>query len=208
MKNRKLLSYAQDFISFLTFNLKEDLWKEIKRIVLFGSVSRSEAGKESDIDLFIEVKLLEKEIEKATEDIVEKFYESPKFSKYWKLLRIENPIRCMFGKISEWKDIHPSIIQEGIVLYEKYRPETIDGRPLILFSWENVKPESRRVMLSRKLFGYTKNKRRYPGLIEQYSGEKISKGSAVVPLEHRKVFEALFKSYKISAKVYPVVELV
>ncbi len=208
MKYKKLLSYSQDFVSFLIFNLKEELLKEVEKVILFGSVSKYEATKRSDVDLFIEVKSKGKEVEGDTDRIIDKFYESPKFTKYWKLLGIDNPISCKFGKAAEWKDLYPSIIQDGIVLYGKYKPEVLEGRHFILFSWENVKPESKRVMLNRKLYGYRRKGKNYPGLLPQYDAKRVSKGSILVPLEHRRTFEKLFRSYKIPVKIYPLLEVI
>ena len=207
MTYKKLLSYAQDFVSFLTFNLEEKLFGEITRVVLFGSVSRRDSTKTSDIDLFIEVSGKDREIEDAVDRIMDKFYESPKFSKYWKLMGIDNPISCKFGTPSAWKDLYPSIIQDGIVLYGKYSREAVEGNPYLLMAWENVRPESRRVMLNRKLFGYAKRGKTYDGYVSQYNATRISKGALLVPLEHRQVFEELFHRYKIPFTVYSLIEV-
>ena len=50
--NYKLVAYAQDFVSFLLQNVKDA--SKIDSITLYGSVARGEAGKDSDIDIFIE----------------------------------------------------------------------------------------------------------------------------------------------------------
>ena len=50
----KLIAYAMDFSSFLVQKVKEKY--KIKNIILFGSVSREEAGKTSDVDIFFERK--------------------------------------------------------------------------------------------------------------------------------------------------------
>ena len=52
MRKDDLISYTQDFISLLFQNLDSGL---IRSIVLFGSVSRGDFDKESDIDLFIDL---------------------------------------------------------------------------------------------------------------------------------------------------------
>ena len=49
-----LKNYASYFTAYLLNNLGSI--KNIERIVLYGSVAREEATKESDIDLFIEIK--------------------------------------------------------------------------------------------------------------------------------------------------------
>ena len=83
----------------------------------------------------------------------------------------------------------------------------MEGGPLLLISWENVKPESKRVMLNRKLFGYVKNGKTYGGYASQYDATRISKGALLVPLEYRHIFEAIFHSYKIPLKVHSLIEL-
>ena len=48
-----LISYASNFVSFL---LKYEISNEINKIILFGSVATGSFDKESDIDLFIDIK--------------------------------------------------------------------------------------------------------------------------------------------------------
>jgi predicted nucleotidyltransferase len=207
MNYEKLVAYAQDFASFMIFNLHGDLFASLQKILLFGSVARKEATKKSDIDLFIEVQGREKEMDAAVERIIDRFYQSPKFTKYWKLLGIENPISCKAGSLSAWKDLYPSLIQDGIILYGKYRPVDMEGTPALLLSWENVKPESKRVMLNRKLFGYVKNKKTYPGFVSCYNARRIAKGALLVPLEHRLAFEELFQSFAVPLNVHSLLEV-
>ena len=68
MENLK--SYASYFSAYLVNNLLNE--KEIKKIILFGSVSRDTPEKDSDVDIFIELKKedskLAKEIEKLTSE--------------------------------------------------------------------------------------------------------------------------------------------
>ena len=52
--NKKLVAYAMGFASFLMQKLGEKEAGKIKSIILFGSASRGEAGKGSDIDIFID----------------------------------------------------------------------------------------------------------------------------------------------------------
>ena len=52
LKNKILLAYSIDFISFLIERIDINY---IKRIILFGSIAREEASNESDVDLFIDI---------------------------------------------------------------------------------------------------------------------------------------------------------
>jgi len=45
--NKELIAYAASFISFILPKI------DVDEIILFGSVSREEATKESDVDLFL-----------------------------------------------------------------------------------------------------------------------------------------------------------
>lgn len=207
MNYKKLISYSQDIISFIMFNLEDKLFDKIEKIILFGSVARKEAANESDIDLFFEVKSGEKELEKETDHIIDKFYKSPRFTKYWSLLDIKNPVSFKYGKPAEWKDIYPSIIQEGIILYGKYVPDDLKGKYFSLFSWKNIKPESKRVTLNRKLFGYLRRGKETPGLASKYGVKKISRGAILVPVEYKNIFENFFRSDEIPVKVYSLLEI-
>src|SRR3990167_7304033 len=100
--NSKLISYAMDFSSFLIQKIKEK--EKIRNIILFGSVSRDEANKKSDIDIFID------------------------------------------------------LIKE-----EEHK---------VFFVWENIKPNSKRVLFNKQMFGYKQNKKFYQGLIQKYNGER------------------------------------
>jgi len=57
-----LISYSIDFVSFLIQKTKSR--EKIKNIILFGSVARGEADRESDIDLFIDIVREDIKIEK------------------------------------------------------------------------------------------------------------------------------------------------
>lgn len=199
----KLAAYALDFASFLIQKIEKN---EIKQIILFGSTAREEANKNSDVDIFIDVikenKLLEDEIRKVLED----FMESAKYKNYWKPLGIENDISLTIGKLEKWGDLKSSIIANGIILYGKFKPEIIGGNHKTFFIWENVAPNSKRVLFNKQLLGYKQKGRFYEGLIQRYSGERMGKGCILAPLEHATEFHKLFKKYKISVKIKKVVE--
>jgi len=70
LKSKDLIAYASSFVSFILSKIKA------KEIILFGSAARGEAGKESDIDLFVNVENNEKEIKKTINKEINKFYKS------------------------------------------------------------------------------------------------------------------------------------
>ena len=198
----KFLSYAVDFASFLLEKVDS---AKISSIILFGSVARNEASLESDIDIFIEVAGsfdLKKQIENARLD----FFASARFNDYWRLKGINNDINVLAGKVEEWKDIKNSIISNGVVLYGKYESVPRGAVHKTIFSWEKIKPKSRRVLLHKKLFGYKAGEKRYPGLAEKYEGERVGKGSIMVPARHTNVFMEVFREMKIAVKIRKIVE--
>lgn len=199
-----LLAYAVDFVSFLLQKCKH--MGEVKNIILFGSVARDETTKISDIDLFIDVIKQDNKFENELVQTYQQFLLSTKYKSYWKLFGLTNEIKLTVGVLDEWKELKPSIMSNGIVLYGKYKGEIKNGKHLTFFIWENVSPNSKRVLFNKQLFGYNQNEKFYSGLLQKYHGEKLGKGCIVVPLEHALVVHQLFKRYKITVKIRKVAE--
>ena len=62
MKNSDVQAYASTFASFLMRKLGDNI-KDIDRIILYGSVAKGNAMKNSDVDIFIDTKKdLKKEV--------------------------------------------------------------------------------------------------------------------------------------------------
>ncbi len=201
---KKLLSYAIDFVSFF---LERADASRIEKIILFGSVAREEADADSDVDLFIET-VNNMNIEKSAEKIKSMFFSSMRYRNYWELKGIKNDIKIITGRLDNWKDIKNSIISNGILLYGKYESAPRNAVHKTIFSWEKVKPESRRVLLFKRLFGYKAEKKEYKGLLNQYGGEKLSKGSILVLTKHSIVFMKLFRKMKITVKIRKIIEYI
>ncbi len=199
MNSNKLIAFAEDCVSFLIE--RADLTK-IKNIILFGSVARKEASKDSDIDIFIDTVFdIKKDILKLRDD----FYDSAKYKSYWELFGIKNEIKLTIGDLDKW-DLKPSIIANGIVLYGSYKEMPKNAEHKVLFVWENIKPESARVMFNKKIFGYKHAKKFYKGFLQNYGGNKIGKGCVLVPLQYSIEFRKILKKYKISAKIKNIIE--
>lgn len=197
MNKNLLVSYAEDFVSFMIETI--DI-SQIKSIILFGSVARGEADEESDIDIFIDVVKINEKLEKKILQAKQKFYASAKCREYWNLRGIKNELVLKIGKLSEWKELKNSIISNGKTLYGKY-VDVPYGKNLTYFIWENIHPETKRILCSKRLFGYTQNERKYQGLLEKYNGIKLGKGIIVVPTEHSTIFTAFFRENKITVKI-------
>jgi len=198
---KELVSYAIDFVSFFVEKTKNI--DEIRNILLFGSVQRGESGKGSDIDLFIDVISKEKEIEIESKKIKEEFFNSVKYKKYWKLKNIIEEINILVGKIDEWK-LKDSVSGEAIVLYGKYSGNLNEGENKVIFSWENVKPNSKRVLFNKKIFGYKHRGKFYQGGLDIYNGEKLSKGSIMFETRYLQNILKIFRKFKIKVKINKV----
>lgn len=203
MKNNILLAYAEDFAAFLIERISLE---NIQKIILFGSVARNEASHNSDVDLFIDIIKNAEEIQKDAEKIKEQFLKSKIYQNYWLLKNIKNDIKLKIGKLNEWKDLKNSIIANGIVLYGKFEDIPEKGIHKTLLFWENVKPESKRVLLSKRLFGYKKENKQYEGLIKKYNGERLGKGMILVSSESANIILKLFRSMRIKVRIKKVLE--
>ena len=197
MKKYDLVSYAADFVSFLIKNID---MSNIKNVILFGSVSRLDADKDSDIDIFIDIIMKGKYLEKEIANAKQGFFDSVKYRNYWKLLGIQNDINVIVGRLEDW-DLENSVISTGINLYGKYYKKPSSGRDMILFVWENVKPGSKRALLNKNIFGYKKGKKFYSGLIQKYECLRLGKGCILVNSEFYNQFAQLFKKLKIPVKI-------
>ncbi|MEK6937335.1 MAG: nucleotidyltransferase domain-containing protein [Nanoarchaeota archaeon] len=202
--NSKLIAYALDFTSFL---IQKTKYKEnIKSIILFGSVARQEAGEKSDIDIFIDLVKFDKKTEDELTKILNDFLDSTKYKTYWKLLNIKSEIKQIIGELDKWPDLKPSIIANGVVLYGKYMPEVKDGKHRVFFIWENIRPNAKRVLFNKQLYGYKQNKKFYPGLMQKYNAGKLGKGCILTDLEYSNLFHQLFKKHKITVQIKKVLE--
>lgn len=194
-EKNKLISYAMDCASYLIG--KAD---GIDRIILHGSIARGDFDEKSDVDLFIDA---DEKIEKKINSVLEDYYKTKKY-KEWELKGINNPISIIIGKLDsdEWKDLKRAIMNTGLVLYGKYKASAEKINHYTLFSFENIKPDKKRVSIYRKLFGFSINKKNYPGMLDKIGAVRISKGSALVPIEHANKLKEYFNEHRVTIKLY------
>lgn len=188
-----------DFSSFLI--QKTNFYNEIKNIILFGSVARGEESKDSDIDIFIDILKENDKIESDMQKWLDEFLKSTKYNNYWKMLDVKNEIKLTIGNFDKWKNIQPAIISNGIILYGKFKHEIKEAKHKTLFVWENIKPNSKRVLFNKQLFGYKQNKKFYNGLIQKYNGERLGKGCIIIDLENANILQKFFKENRITVKI-------
>jgi predicted nucleotidyltransferase len=194
----ELISYALDFTSYLLAQLNG-----INRVILFGSVARGDFGSKSDVDLFIDTK--NAKLEKEVLNLAETFHRTQK-SKSWKLKGVNNDLSCIVGDLDgeEWKDLKRGMVNNAIILYGKYKAAADKIRQYTLFSFGNIKPESKRVALHRQLFGFEQEKRKYQGLTTKFQLVRLGSGTILAPIEYALELKNVFKERKIPVKLYDV----
>ena len=191
----ELIAYSLDFASYLILKLKN-----INRIILYGSIARNDFDEESDIDIFIDTK---EKIDRKLRLVLDNYYKTRKF-KEWQLKGIERNISCIAGELDSegWKDLKRSIINTGIILYGKYKAEAEKVNQYVLFSFENIKPDKKRVSVFRSLFGFKIADKKYSGIAEKIRAVRIAKGSLLVPAEKANELKQFFQNKKIHVKLY------
>ncbi|MFH1711584.1 MAG: nucleotidyltransferase domain-containing protein [Nanoarchaeota archaeon] len=195
MKDNELVSYAMDFVSYLALKVGG-----IDRIVLYGSVVRGDFDEKSDIDLFVDsCENIGKKVEKSLEN-----YMGTKRFKEWQLKGVKNEISVIAGRLDseEWKNLKRSIMSNGIILYGKYTAKPKKVKHYVLVSFENIKPDKKRVVLFRKMFGFKVGNKKYDGLVKKTNAVRVGKGSILVPIEHFDKIRDYMKEKKIAVKVY------
>ncbi|MBD3155828.1 MAG: hypothetical protein GF368_04185 [Candidatus Aenigmarchaeota archaeon] len=189
MKKADLISYTQDFISLLFQGLDT---KIVRSIVLFGSVSRGDFDKNSDVDLFVDL------YDEKNSDKVEEIIESVKFDfeeikkRKWNLRNIDLEIICTVGNLlsENWKSLRKSIESSGIVLYGKFNDdEEKTHYTMIKYNLSSLEQKDKMKVI-RDLFGYRKevNDKTYEkkGLVRELGGRKIENGVFIIPNERSK----------------------
>jgi predicted nucleotidyltransferase len=194
-EKNEFIAYAMDFVSYLLSKSES-----INRIILFGSVARGDFDEDSDIDIFVDS---DEKKEKIIKVILEDYYKTKKYNE-WKLKGIDNEISMIIGSLEseEWKDLKRSIMNNGIILFGKYKGEAERINHYTLFSFENIKPNKKRITIFRKLFGFKRGKKEYPGLIKKINAVKVGKGCLIVPIEKVNELKDFFISKKVSVKLY------
>lgn len=203
----KLISYAYDFVSYLT--LQPDLNKfNIERIILFGSVVRHDYDEESDIDIFIDSKDKKiEELKKMVNKIKSDFLISERFNK-WKLLNVKNEINIIVGNLEEdkWGDLRRSMHSHGVVLYDRYLEGKKENlRAYSLVKWEvGSKENNKRVNLARKFYGYKQKGREYKGILDEIGATLIGDGVVIIPSQHTNKIREVLNKLKVKYKIKDV----
>jgi predicted nucleotidyltransferase len=193
-------AYASYFASYLLKNTKN--MDKILNVILFGSVAKGEAGKNSDIDIFIEAKNKTKSFENEIDTLINQFYKTNE-ALLFKSKGIDNKINTIIGKLDDWKELKKSIESTGIVLYGKYIAKSFTGgRKYAILSWDKI-GKNRGAFLN-KIYGFNSEGKKYAGILEKFNGKKIGKSSIIIPIENKDEIIPLFKDYKVDARIIEV----
>ena len=198
-----LKEYSMYFAAYLMANLENKEKENIERIILFGSVAREEATKESDVDLFIESKKNTKKFKAKIKAIEERFYKSREASLF-KLKNIDNKFSIKIGRLEEWKELERSIASAGIILYGHYElRKTPSGTKHFAIIYWNKIGKNRGAFLN-KLYGVKIKEKFYEGLLKKFSGKKLGKSCIMLPIEYKEDILKLIKEYKAEARIIEV----
>ncbi len=196
-----LKSYASYFVSYLLNNFKKiDV---IESVILFGSAAKDQATKESDIDIFIEVKRKTQSIEKEIGVIEQQFYKSREAALF-KAEGIENPLSIKTGQLKDWPDLSESIASTGIMLYGSYEAKkSRKGKThYTIVYWDNI--GKNRGSFLNKVYGFSIKGKHYQGILEKYRGRKIGKSSIMLPVQFNKEIFKLLDRHQVKAKIIEV----
>ena len=208
-----MLAYVYDFISFL---FEKDLKKQIKSIIVYGSVASQEYDEESDIDIFIDVwdKNKKNEIENKVKEQLSKFEDIS--ARIWNPRGINNNFSIIVDDLdsSKWENLRQDIISNGLLIFGKFNkdPEKTQHKTLFTFSLNKLS-QQKKMKFIRELYGYEqkkqnkKNKKnvyKKQGMLEMQGGIKLSQNSILIPIEKTKEFRELFSKFKITPEIREV----
>ena len=180
------VSIATEFVSFVLSNLR---WSDIEKIEKIGVYFTGEKRL-----LLVGISPEEKELRDKLSNAYKKFYSAPRYE----LLKVLDDMQLVFSLLPYEKDIVDSAVL--------YLPSTAASRKVLIY-WGSVKPNSKRVLLNKRLFGYVHLGKDYPGLLQKYGGEKLGSGCIIVPKQHAVLFFDIFAKMKIKVSSKEVSEL-
>ena len=197
-----LKAYASYFVAYFVDNIGKDM-NNVERIILFGSVARDEGTKESDIDIFIELKKKTKNTEKKIKKVLQDFYQSRE-AMLFKAKGIENKINIKLGKLREWEELYKSIASTGIILYGPYEIKELPSgvKQYTIIFWDKI-GKNRGAFLN-KIYGFKIKNKVYVGLLSKFNGKRIGKSCIMLPTQYKRDIFRLLRAYKVRAKTIEI----
>lgn len=199
-----MMQYIYDFLSILFDRLKDK--EKIRAIILFGSFARGNERKDSDIDIFIDVREDNKEeVVRFTKEALREF--EIKIEKSWKLKEMSNSIVPIVDDVSlkKWGELRREISSYGILLYGRYETPIKSGKKFVLIEYDLSKFKQKdKMRILRSLLGYKlkKGKKVYEqkGLIKKINAEKISNSILVEVINYKDIYN-LLKKERVPVKI-------
>ncbi|MEK6893248.1 MAG: nucleotidyltransferase domain-containing protein [Nanoarchaeota archaeon] len=200
-----MMQYIYDFLSVLFDKLKER--DKIRRIILFGSFARGNARKDSDIDLFIDVKEENKEeVSILVKETLNEF--ELRAMKTWYIKGIKNPIMPIVDSLDadKWSELKSEIAVYSIVLFgSSEMKRDVLGKQKVIIEYDISKSKQKdKMKIIRKLYGYKnkKGKKIYfkKGITDEIKGEKIN-NAVIADIKEYKPVIKLLRANKIPFKI-------
>lgn len=201
-------------INELSFELAQKLGKieTLEEAIMFGSASRGEMYKKSDIDILLLFNSKHDPELGEEGNLVQKIA-----GEIENTHNLENPFSFVFMNKNENldSDFLWEVTKDGIVLYA--RPELIIGQKenlkpaaFISYTFNNLQPKEK-MYVKRKLYGYhvksVHNGKEYlnegEGIIEKY-GKKMGRATFLIDAAHVDDILKLFKEKKVKYKITKV----
>ena len=194
-------SYASYFTAFLLSSLKNT--DNLIRIVLYGSAAKGEATKESDVDIFMEVRKKTRRFENELKRVEEGFYKSREASLF-KAKGVENRFSIKCGDLKSWKELYRSIASTGVVLYGPYEAHELPSgtKHYIIVFWERI--GRNRGSFLNKLYGFKVKDKRYRGVLLKSDGRKLGKSCIMLPIQYKNDIFMLLRKHEVKASVLEV----
>jgi predicted nucleotidyltransferase len=177
-------------------------YPEIETVIVFGSVARDQAGKESDLDVCIILKN-----ENTKSNISNKILDlEEKYDKNINLVFTEPSFKNMDRQFVE------TLLREGITIYGK-KPDAslqqleLEPYEIIRFDMSNLN-HSKKMKMKRLLYGI-KTKKKYKGkmytnerkgLVEELGGLRIGIASILIPEKRSWELENILRENGVSLR--------
>ncbi len=173
---------------------KLSIIKDIKAIILYGSLARKEFTSRSDIDLFI-LTTNKSKLKELHDRIIGLEKEIGR--------NIQPTIRTIKELQKTDTGLLQNIFQEGKLLYLKESTEIpsailLEQKPYLIYSFQlNNLHQKKKAKFNSKFYGRIKNKYKYAGFLSEIGGQKVSSGCIIIPYSKKSKIEKFFKKSRI-----------
>jgi len=168
--------------------------KDVKAVILYGSLARGEFTSRSDIDLFI-LTTDNKTRKEVQDKVIELESEIGR--------NIQPTIRTVAELQKTDTGLLQNIFQEGKILYLR-EPSDIPSalllqqKPYLIYSFQiSSLTQKDKARFNRQLYEQTRKGYRYKGLLQEIGGQKLSSGCVMISYEQRERIERLFKKFRV-----------